>query len=122
MTEAELQSLLDDATYDYAMGEANAALAKLRGATQTAPDSFALWHTLAEIALGTGLTDEALTAAEKAHALRPDDLLINTTLSRIWVERGDKTTAEKYGTQAKILGWKEQLKGETSSDATAQLD
>jgi len=122
MTDAELQPLIDDATYDYAMGETDAALTKLRTATQTAPDSFALWHTLAEIALSAGLADEALAAAEKAHALRPDDLLINTTLSRIWVERGDKTEAEKYGAQAKILGWKAQLKGEASSDATAQMD
>jgi len=122
MTDAELQPLIDDATYDYAMGETDAALAKLRTATQTTPDSFALWHTLAEISLGAGHTDDALAAAEKAHALRPDDLLINTTLSRIWVERGDKTEAEKYGAQAKILGWKEQLKGEASSDATAPSD
>jgi len=117
MTEAELQSLIDDATYDYAMGEAATALTKLRTATQTAPGSFALWHTLAEIALGAGLADEALAAAEKAHALRPDDLLINTTLSRIWVERGDKPQAEKYGAQAKILGWKEQLHEEKSNTA-----
>jgi len=122
MTEAELQSLIDDATYDYAMGEAHAALAKLRAATQTAPDSFTLWHTLAEIALGAGLADEALAAAEKAHALRSDDLLINTTLSRIWVERGDKATAESYAAQAKILGWKEQLKGGASTGAAAEAD
>jgi len=122
MTEAELQSIIDDATYDYAMGEPDAALAKLRTAAQTAPDSFALWHTLAEIALGAGLAADALAAAEKAHALRPDDLLINTTLSRIWVERGDKTEAERYAAQAKILGWKEQLKGGASTGATTEVD
>jgi len=122
MTDAEIQPLIDDATYDYTMGEADAALAKLRTATQTAPDSFALWHTLAEIALGAGLANDALAAAEKAHALRPDDLLINTTLSRIWVERGDKAKAESYAAQAKILGWKEQLKTGANADATAEGD
>jgi hypothetical protein len=54
--------------------------------------------------------DAALAAAEKAYALRPDDLFINTTLSRIWVEKGDKTTAERFGAQAKMLSWKDQIK------------
>jgi len=120
MTAAELQSLIDGATYDYTMGETDTALAKLRAATLTAPESFSLWHTLAEIALGAGLIGEALAAAEKAHALHPDDLLINTTLSRIWVGRGDRTEAEKYAAKAKILGWKEQL-GEARSDSSSSL-
>ena len=54
--------------------------------------------------------DEALAAAEKGHALRPSDLFINTTLSRIWMERGDKPKAEHHGAQARLLGWGDQLK------------
>jgi hypothetical protein len=37
-------------------------------------------------------------------------LFINTTLSRVWMERGDKAAAEHFGARAKVLGWKEQLK------------
>ncbi|KXU37137.1 hypothetical protein AXK11_02905 [Cephaloticoccus primus] len=92
------------------MGDAATALAKLHAAVETAPESFPLWHTLAEIHLGAAQLDEALSAAQRAHALRPDELLINTTLSRIHVARGDQAAAEKFGAQAKILGWKEQLK------------
>ena len=51
-----------------------------------------------------------LETADRAHALRPDDLFINTTLSRIWMERGDKAQAEHFGAQAKIQSWKDQLK------------
>ncbi len=51
-----------------------------------------------------------MEAADHAHAIQPDDLLINTSLSRIWMEKGDKPKAEHYGAQAKIAGWKEQLK------------
>jgi Flp pilus assembly protein TadD len=54
--------------------------------------------------------DPALAAAERALALRPDDLFIHTTLSRIWMERGDKATAEKHGARARVLGWKDTLK------------
>lgn len=110
MTDDDLQSLIDDASYDFAMGDTAAAVDKLRRAVAAAPDSFAAWHALAEIAFQARTLDEALAAAEKAAALRPDDVFIHTTLSRIWMEKGDKTTAEKYGAQARVLGWKDQLK------------
>lgn len=110
MTPDEIQTLIDDATFDYSMGDTDPALAKLARATAAAPGSFEAWHALAEINFSLRRLDAALAAAEKAHALRPDDLFINTTLSRIWMERGDKPTAEKFGAQARILSWKDQLK------------
>ena len=110
MTDADLQTLIEDATFDYTMGDNDAALAKLARATTEVPASFEAWHALAEIHFSLRRFDDALAAAEKAHALRTDDLFINTTLSRIWMEKGDKATAEKYGAQAKILSWKDQLK------------
>lgn len=109
MTDAELQTLIEDATFDYTMGDTDAALGKLDRATIAAPHSFEAWHALAEIHFSLRRFDDALRAAEKAHAIRSDDLFINTTLSRIWMEKGDKVTAEKYGAQARILGWKDQL-------------
>jgi predicted Zn-dependent protease len=110
MNDTDLQNLIEEATFDYTMGETDDALSKLARVTETAPQSFDAWHALAEIQFGLRRFDEALHAAQKAHALRNDDLFINTTLSRIWMEKGDKATAEKYGAQAKILGWKDQLK------------
>lgn len=110
MTSEELQALIEDATFDYTMGDNDAALAKLGRATREVPASFEAWHALAEIAFSLRRFDEALAAAEQAHALRPDDVFINTTLSRVWMEKGDKAMAEKFGAQAKILGWKDQLK------------
>ncbi len=110
MTPDELQTLIEDATADYALGETEPALAKLARATAAAPASFEAWHALAEVNFSLRRLDAALAAAEKAHALRPSDLFINTTLSRIWMERGDKAKAEHFGAQAKIQGWKDQLK------------
>ena len=115
MTPQEIQALIEDATFDYTMGDNEAALTKLSRATTAAPASFEAWHARAEITFSLQRFDDALVAAEKAHALRPDDLFINTTLSRIWMEKGDKATAEKYGAQAKILGWKDQLRNPTAS-------
>jgi predicted Zn-dependent protease len=116
MTSDELQALIDDATFDYTVGDSDAALAKLAQATVAAADSFAAWHALAEINFSLRRLDAALAAGERAHGLRPDDLFINTTLSRIWMERGDKTRAEHFGAQAKIQGWKEQLKSPEKQD------
>ena len=110
MSPDELQALIEEATADYALGEPAAALAKLGQATTAAPDSFEAWHALAEVNFSQRDLDPALAAAEHAHALRPDDLFINTTLSRIWMERGDKARAEHFGAQAKIQSWKDQLK------------
>ena len=109
MTDDELQTLIEDATADYALGDAPTALAKLARATAAAPDSFEAWHAAAEINFSLRQLDAALAAAERAHALRPGDLFINTTLSRVWMERGDKARAEHFGAQARIGSWKDQL-------------
>jgi predicted Zn-dependent protease len=116
MTDDELQSLIDDATFDYAMGDTDLAVEKLERAVAAVPGSFAAWHALAEINFSARRLDAALTAAEHAHALQADDLFINTTLSRIWMEKGDKPMAEKFGAQAKILGWKDQLKNPSAHE------
>ncbi len=110
MSPDALQTLIEDATFDHAMGDEEAALAKLARAVTAAPDSFEAWHALAEVTFSLRRFDAALAAAERAHALRPGDLFINTSLSRIWMEKGDKARAEHFGAQAKIQGWKEQLK------------
>ena len=110
MNDDELQTLIEEATFDYTMGDQEDARTKIERATNAAPGSFAAWHASAEIHLNLKLVDEALNAAEKAYALNPEDVFINTTLSRIWVNKGNKDEAEKFGAAAKMLGWKDQLK------------
>jgi tetratricopeptide (TPR) repeat protein len=117
VTSDELQTLIEDATADYALGDAAAAIVKLSRATEAAPDSFEAWHALAEVNFSRRDLDAALAAGERAHALRPSDLFINTTLSRIWMERGDKARAEHFGAQAKVQSWKEQLKNPASESS-----
>ncbi len=116
MTGDELQNLIEEATFDYAMGDHDAALAKLGRAAAAEPGSFEAWHALAEINFNLRRFDDALAAAGKAHALRPDDLFINTTLSRVWMEKGDKAAAEKFGARARVLDWKDRLKNPNAPD------
>ena len=119
MTDDDLLSLIEDATFDNTLGESAVALTKLARATAARPESFEAWHAAAEIAFAERRFDEALAAAERAHALRADDLFINTTLSRIWMEKGDKPRAEHFGAQARILGWKDQLKNPSTPEPTS---
>jgi cytochrome c-type biogenesis protein CcmH/NrfG len=112
MDSNDVQQLIEDATFEFSLGETDTAIAKLEQATTLAPESFDAWHALAEVNFNARRFDAALIAAERAHALRPDDIFINTSLSRIWMEKGDKPRAEHFGARAKVLGWKDQLRGE----------
>ncbi|MFT3782752.1 MAG: tetratricopeptide repeat protein [Nibricoccus sp.] len=115
MSSPDIQSLIEDATFDFTMGDHDSALEKLTKATSLSPKSAEAWHALAEVQFQLRQFDAALTAAEHALAIDPEDLFVNTTLSRIWMEKGDKATAEKFGAKAKILSWKDQLKNPAAS-------
>jgi cytochrome c-type biogenesis protein CcmH/NrfG len=112
-----VQASIEDATFDFSMGDTDGAVKKLRQVVKQEPNSFDGWHALAEVNFDAGRFDEALEAARRAHDLRPDDIFINTSLSRIWMEKGDKAQAEHFGAQARILGWKDQLKNPAESDS-----
>lgn len=104
------QELVDEATFDFTMGDPEGALAKLDKAIAMDAACFAAWHAMAEIQFDQGDYPAALEAGQIAVGLREADVHIHTTLSRIWMELGDKEQAEKHGARARVLGWKEQLK------------
>ena len=110
MQSDHIQAIVDEATFDYTMGDHDVAIQKLNQLVKSEPDAFEAWHALAEIHFNLRQFDLALTAAEQGLRVRPDDLFINTTLSRVWMEKGDKAMAEKFGAKAKVLSWKDQLK------------
>ncbi|HEY5078378.1 MAG TPA: hypothetical protein VII43_00970 [Opitutaceae bacterium] len=117
MSPDELQGLIEEATFDYVAGDPAAALAKLGRATTEAPDSFEAWHAVAEINLSLRHLDAALAAGERAHALKKSDPLVIATLSRTWMEKGNKERAEHYGAMARVQGWKDELSAPPQPDA-----
>lgn len=104
------QQLVDEATFEFTMGDPAAALEKLDAAIKQDPACFAAWHAMAEIQFDQQAYEKALEAGKIAVGIKEDDVHIHTTLSRIWMELGDKDEAEKHGARARLLGWKEQLK------------
>ncbi|MEM1223331.1 MAG: tetratricopeptide repeat protein [Verrucomicrobiota bacterium] len=121
MDKQTLQDRIDDATFDFTLGDAKSAIEKLNQILATEPASFEAWHALTEVQFSEGHYDEALEAGERALALRSDDIHINVSLSRVWVERGDKEKAEYYGAQARMLGWKDELKSPPPTDNSGTL-
>lgn len=113
----DTNELVEEATFDYTMGDNDAALEKLRLAVDADPDCFGAWHAMTEVHFSMREFREALSAAEKAYRIDSKDIHINTSLSRIHMELGDKPTAEHFGAQARMLGWKQQLQeGDDESD------
>ena len=106
----DMQSLVEDATLDFTLGDAASALQKLDVVLERDPRLFDAWHARAEVLYSLQRYDDALEAAQRAHELSPEDIHINTSLSRIWLERGSKEQAEHFGARARMLGWKDQLK------------
>ncbi|MEX0321328.1 MAG: tetratricopeptide repeat protein [Puniceicoccaceae bacterium] len=104
------QDLVDEATFEFTMGDHAAALAKLEEAIQLDAACFAAWHAMAEVNFDKSDYKKALEAGNIAVSIKEDDVHIHTSLSRIHMELGDKDMAEKHGARARVLGWKEQLK------------
>lgn len=113
MCSEQVQELVDEATFDFTMGDVEEALEKLNKAVCLDAANFGAWHALAEIHFDRGSYDEALEAGSIAAGLEDENVHIHTTLSRIWMEKGNKEMAEQHGARARVLGWKEQLREES---------
>ena len=110
MTNDEIRQTIEDATLEFTLGNDHAAADQLQQLLQEHPESYDAHLAITEIRLAQGLLESALDSANAALAINPQDIHIHTSLSRIYVELGNKDKAEEHGNQARMLGWKEQLK------------
>lgn len=97
------------AILDFTMGDYAAAMEKLDAVLNAQPDVFEALLAKTEVLYAQEQYDAARQTAEAAEAVRPDDVHLKTSLSRIWMQIGDKERAEKYGAEAKMLSWKAEL-------------
>ncbi|MGA8300129.1 MAG: hypothetical protein WB817_11640, partial [Terriglobales bacterium] len=68
-------------------------------------------HGLSRALQNLNRLDEAIAVANQLSALDPDDVLAHTSLSILYQKKGMIPEAEAEANKARILGWKQQLKG-----------
>ncbi len=94
-----------------AEGRTQEAVTELQ-ASLAADDAFTeAMHGLTRALEDLGRFDEAIEVAKRLAALDPDDVLAHTRLSILYQKKGMIPEAEEEGNKARILGWKQQLKG-----------
>ena len=100
-----IEDLFDEANGDVALGELDAAAEKFQQCVAACPDFFDGWQSLA-LALGKlNRLDEAIAAGLKAVELDPNDSLIWTALSQLYVKNGQIQPAEDAKAKARIISW-----------------
>lgn len=90
------------------------AIEWFRKATRADPAYADAWHGIARAAFEAResdpeLLDVAIDATHRILDLDPDDVTAYSTLSQIYVFKGDQLNAEMWGGKARIAGWKQQL-------------
>lgn len=67
-------------------------------------------HGLSRALQNLNRFDEAIEVSKRISELDPDDVLAHTSLSILYQKKGMIPEAEAEANQARILGWKQQLK------------
>jgi tetratricopeptide (TPR) repeat protein len=73
-------------------------------------------HGLGMALFNRGRIDEAIATAKKLIEIDQDDILAHTSLSMFYQSQGRIEEAEKEGNVARILGWKQELRGNPGSN------
>ena len=92
-------------------GQWDEAAGYLRGALRVEPGHVEAAHGLMRALDQGGRGEEALGVARELIAREPEDVLARTGLSMIYQRMGRIEEAEKAGVEAKVLGWKMELRG-----------
>jgi predicted Zn-dependent protease len=76
-------------------------------------------EVLAMLVSEDGELDLAIELTERLLVQRPDSIMGHANISRFFMLKGDKETAEEWQAKARVLGWKDELarKGEAAGGA-----
>jgi Flp pilus assembly protein TadD len=92
-------------------GEREGALAEYEKSLAVDPTFTEAMHGLAKTLQDMDRFDDAISVANRIVELDPDDVLAHTSLSVCYQKKGMVPEAEAEGNKARVLGWKQQLKG-----------
>jgi tetratricopeptide (TPR) repeat protein len=92
-------------------GEQERALDEYKKSLDADPVFTEAMHGMARALQDLNRLDEAIAVANRIAELDPDDVLAHTSLSVLYQKKGMIPEAEAEANKARILGWKQQLKG-----------
>jgi tetratricopeptide (TPR) repeat protein len=92
-------------------GQHELALAEYQKSLEFAPAFTEAMHGMARALQDLNRLDEAIAVAKRISEIDPDDVLAHTSLSVLYQRKGMIPEAEAEGNKARVLGWKQQLKG-----------
>ena len=94
-------------------GEQERALEEYNKSLAADPVFTEAMHGMARTLQDLNRLDEAIVVANRIAELDPDDVLAHTSLSVLYQKKGMIPEAEAEANKARILGWKQQLKGKS---------
>jgi Flp pilus assembly protein TadD len=92
-------------------GKLDDAVAAYQESLTADPTFTEAMHGLARALQDLQRYDEAIAVANRLAEIDPDDVLAHTSLSVLYQKKGMIPEAEAEGAKARVLGWKQQLKG-----------
>ncbi len=107
----EAEALYYDALDRLAEGDPEQAARGFRAAVAADPGLLDARHGLVRALQDSRAYEEALSEALKLAQDAPEDVLAVTAVSILYQRLGCIPEAEAAGTRAKLLGWKQQLRG-----------
>jgi len=115
MPDANARQKAEDFYYNaldlMAEGNLQPAVAAFKQSLQADPTFTEAMHGLARALQDLERFDEAIEVAKGISEIDPEDVLAHTSLSVLYQKKGMIPEAEAEGAKARVLGWKQQLKG-----------
>ena len=115
MSDPNVRQNAEDRYYEaldlMAEGKLEDAVVAYRQSLAIDPDFTECMHGLARVLQDLQRYDDAIDVAKRIAELDPDDVLAHTSLSVLYMKKGMIPEAEAEGAKARVLGWKQQLKG-----------
>jgi tetratricopeptide (TPR) repeat protein len=92
-------------------GRGEQAVEEYRKSLAADPNFTDALHGLSRALQDLNRLDEAIKISKRIAEIDPDDVLAHTSLSILYQKKGMVPEAEAEGNKARVLGWKQQLKG-----------
>lgn len=94
----------------YSEGKVEESVSEYEQAVSVDPTLTDALHGLSRAFQDLGRMDDAITVSQRIAEQDPEDILAHTSLSILYQKKGMVPEAEAAANQARILGWKQQLR------------